>query len=96
MHGCDEVKPSLSSGVELRQKLFSDILAFMSKKDPFEYFKTSPDIIKLAVMYYVRFPLSIRQIEDILHELFMKELKRIDKCLNRIFYHFRRDSFTVY
>lgn len=28
----------------------------------------SPKIIKLAVMYYVRFPLSLRQLEDILHE----------------------------
>lgn len=34
----------------------------------FKYFKTSPEIIKLAVMYYIRYPLSLRQIEDILHE----------------------------
>ena len=34
----------------------------------FRYFKTSPEIIKLAVMYYVRYPLSLRQVEDILHE----------------------------
>jgi putative transposase len=40
----------------------------MSKKDPFKYYKTSPEIIKLAVMYYVRYPLSLRQVEDILHE----------------------------
>jgi len=25
-------------------------------------------MIRLAVMYYVRFPLSLRQVEDILHE----------------------------
>jgi len=31
----------------------------MSKKDPFKYYKTSPEIIKLAVMYYVHFPLYI-------------------------------------
>lgn len=37
-------------------------------KDPFRYFKTSPDIIRLAVMMYVRFPLSLRQVEDLLHE----------------------------
>jgi len=37
-------------------------------KNPFRYFKTSPQIIRLAVMMYVRFPLSLRQIEDILHE----------------------------
>jgi putative transposase len=37
-------------------------------KDPFRYFKTSPEIIRLAVMMYVRFPLSLRQVEDLLHE----------------------------
>jgi len=40
----------------------------MKTKNIFKYFKTSPEIIKLAVMYYVRFPLSLRQVEDILHE----------------------------
>ena len=37
-------------------------------KDPFRYFKTSPAVIRLAVMMYVRFPLSLRQVEDLLHE----------------------------
>ncbi len=37
-------------------------------KNPFRYFKTSPEIILLAVMIYVRFPLSLRQVEDLLHE----------------------------
>jgi putative transposase len=37
-------------------------------KNPFKYFKTSPEIIKLAVMMYIRFPLSLRQVEDLLHE----------------------------
>jgi putative transposase len=36
--------------------------------NPFRYFKTSPEIIRLAVMMYVRFPLSLRQVEDMLHE----------------------------
>ena len=40
----------------------------MSKRDPFKYFKTSPEIIRLAVMMYVRFPLSLRNVEDLLHE----------------------------
>jgi len=40
----------------------------MKKHPIFKYFKTSPEIIKLAVKYYVRYPLSLRQIEDILHE----------------------------
>jgi putative transposase len=37
-------------------------------KNSFKYFKTSPEIIRLAVMMYVRFPLSLRQVEDLLHE----------------------------
>ncbi len=52
----------------------------MSEKDPFKYYKTSPEIIKLAVMYYVRFPLSLRQVEDILHE------RGIDICHETIRY----------
>tara|TARA_A100001391_G_scaffold178247_1_gene142601 strand:- start:836 stop:1120 length:285 start_codon:yes stop_codon:yes gene_type:complete len=37
-------------------------------RNPFKYFKTSPEIIRLAVMMYVRFPLSLRNVEDLLHE----------------------------
>ena len=37
-------------------------------RNPFRYFKTSPEIIRLAVMMYVRFPLSLRNVEDMLHE----------------------------
>jgi putative transposase len=37
-------------------------------RNPFRYFKTSPEVIRLAVMPYVRFPLSLRNIEDLLHE----------------------------
>ena len=40
----------------------------MNQDNPFKYFKTSPEIIRLAVMYYIRYPLSYRQVEDILHE----------------------------
>jgi putative transposase len=40
----------------------------MTKHSPFRYFKTSPEIIRLAVMLYVRFPLSLRNVEDLLHE----------------------------
>ncbi len=40
----------------------------MTKRSPFRYFKTSPDIIRLAVMLYIRFPLSLRNVEDLLHE----------------------------
>jgi len=37
----------------------------MIKRSPFRYFKTSPEIIRLAVMLYVRFPLSLRNVEDL-------------------------------
>ena len=37
-------------------------------KNPFKYFKTSPEVIRLAVMMYIRYPLSLRQVEDILFE----------------------------
>jgi len=37
-------------------------------KNPFRYFKTSPDIIQLRVMMYVRFALTLRNVEDLLHE----------------------------
>jgi putative transposase len=40
----------------------------MTKRSPFHYFKTSPEIIRLAVMMYVPFPLSLRYVEDLLHE----------------------------
>ena len=40
----------------------------MTKHSPFRYFKTSPEIIHLAVMLYVRFPLALRNVEDLLHE----------------------------
>jgi putative transposase len=40
----------------------------MTNRSPFRYCKTSPDIIRLAVMLYIRFPLSLRDVEDLLHE----------------------------
>ena len=40
----------------------------MIRRSPFRYFKTSPEIIRLAVMMYIRFPLSLRNVEDLLHE----------------------------
>ena len=40
----------------------------MPKHISSRYFKTSPEIIWLAVILYVRFPLSLRKVEDLLHE----------------------------
>ena len=33
----------------------------------FCYFKTSPQIIQLTEMLYVRFPISLRNVEELLH-----------------------------
>jgi len=45
-------------------------LAYSAMPNPvsFRYFKTSPEIIQLAAMLYVRLPLSLRNVEDLLHE----------------------------
>ena len=37
-------------------------------QNPFRYFNCSPEVIRLTVMMYVRFPLSLRQVEDLLFE----------------------------
>ena len=36
--------------------------------NPFRYFNSSPEIIRLTVMMYIRYPLSLRQVEDLLFE----------------------------
>ena len=41
---------------------------------PFRYFNSSPEVIRLGVMMYVRFPLSLRNVEDLLFE------RGIDLC----------------
>ena len=50
----------------------------MPKPSYFRYFKTSAEIIRLAVMMYVRFPLSPRNEEDLLHE------RGIDICRDMV------------
>ena len=37
-------------------------------KSPFRYFNSSPEIIRLVVMMYVKYPLSLRNVEDLLAE----------------------------
>jgi len=37
-------------------------------KNSFRYFNSSPEIIRLTVMMYIRYPLSLRQVEDMLFE----------------------------
>jgi putative transposase len=42
--------------------------------NPFRYFNSSPEVIRLVVMMYVKYPLSLRNVEDLLHE------RGIDVC----------------
>ena len=37
-------------------------------KSPFRYFNSSPEVIRLIVMMYVKYPLSLRNVEDLLAE----------------------------
>ena len=53
-------------------------------KNPFRYFNSSPEVIRLAVMLYIRYPLSLRQVEDILHE------RGIDICHETIRFWWNR------
>ncbi len=43
-------------------------------ENPFRCFNSSPEVIRLAVMMYIRYPLSLRQVEDLLFE------RNIDIC----------------
>jgi len=52
----------------------------MKNHIPIRYFKMSPEIIRLAVMMYIRFPLSLRNVEDLLHE------RGIDFCHETVRY----------
>ncbi len=37
-------------------------------QNPFRCFNSSPEVIRLTVMMYIRYPLSLRQVEDLLFE----------------------------
>ncbi len=56
----------------------------MTKRSPFRYFKTSREIIRLAVMMYVRFPLSLRNVEDLPQE------RGIGSCHETVRFSWRR------
>jgi putative transposase len=51
---------------------------------PFRYFNSSPEVIRLVVMMYVRFPLSLRNVEDLLFE------RGIDICLETVRFWWNR------
>ena len=52
--------------------------------NPFRYFNSSPEVIRLAAMMYVRYPLSLRQVEDLLCE------RGIDICHETVRYWWNR------
>jgi putative transposase len=44
-------------------------VVWMAKStNPFRWFDSSPEVIRLAVLMYVRYPLSLRNVEDLLFE----------------------------
>ncbi|HSF90612.1 MAG TPA: IS6 family transposase, partial [Paracoccaceae bacterium] len=56
----------------------------MTQKNPFCYFKTSPEIIRLAAMLYSHFPLSLRNVEYPLDERNLsndQEAVRFRRCV---------------
>ena len=71
---CDKGRYRELSAETTRPSRIELIYSISMNKNPFRYFKTSPKIIQLAVMMYVRFPLSLRNVEDLLHE------RGIDVC----------------
>ena len=53
-------------------------------RNPFRYFNSSPEVIRLTVMMYLRYPLSLRQVEDLLFE------RGIDICHETIRFWWNR------
>ena len=53
-------------------------------QNPFRYFNSSPEVIRLAVMLCIRYPLSLRQVEDLLFE------RGIDICHETVRYWWNR------
>ena len=53
-------------------------------QNPFRYFNSLPEVIRLAVMMYVRFPLSLRQVED------LRSARGIDICHETVRYWWNR------
>jgi len=52
--------------------------------NPYRYFNSSPEVIRLTVMMYVRYPLSLRQVEDLLSE------RGIDICHETVRFWWKR------
>src|SRR6195952_4476534 len=52
--------------------------------NPFRYFNSSPEIIRLVVMMYVKYPLTLRNVEDLLAE------RGIDVCYETVRFWWNR------
>ena len=52
--------------------------------NPFRYLNSSPEVIRFAVMLYVRYPLSLRQVEELLFE------RGIEICYETVRYGWNR------
>ncbi len=50
-------------------------------RNPFRYFNSSREVIRLTVMMYIRYLLSLRQVEDLLFE------RGIDICHETVRFH---------
>lgn len=55
----------------------------MPERASFRYFKTSPEIIWLTVMLCSRFPQSLRNVEDLLHDAASRSATRQCDWWNR-------------
>jgi len=56
----------------------------MRKPNPFNGVRSTPEIIRLAVMMYIPFPLSLRNVEGLLHQ------RGIDICCQTVRYWWQR------
>ena len=57
-------------------------------RSPFRYFNSPADVIRLAVMMYIRYPLSLRQVDDLLFE------RGIDICRKAVRFWWNRFAFV--
>jgi putative transposase len=53
-------------------------------QNSFRYFNSSPEVIRFAVLMYIRYPLSLRQVEDLLFE------RGIDICHETVRFWWKR------
>ena len=65
--GAIEMMQTTSGGIVRLNRLEPgrELPWFPAMRNPFRYFNSSPEVIRLAVMMYIRYPLSLRQVEDL-------------------------------